>query len=543
MRQYALTKDPGLAKVYTYTSQWDADMLYACKCDEGYFGPGCSQRDCPVGDDPLTGTASDPDGVQYNEVQALHCNVSADGSGGTFKLAFRQEYTEDISPDDELEDLEEKLQALSTVTLEGISVTGTHDTVCDTDEAKTYIEFTQDFDDLPLLVPYTADLAEPSGVHVTEYVKGTKENEYCSNRGICDHEAGTCTCADSFDMSDGEGSEGQRGDCGWYSTTITACPGEIECNNKGVCDDSPTYTCTCGEGWTGADCSIRSCPKGRSWFSFPTADDTAHQELVECSDMGYCDREEGICACSLVFGGGACDRLLCPGGDLPCNDHGRCLSMYEAAVEATVNGVQQDYTYGATPHDPATWDHDKVYGCLCDEGYTGYDCSLKTCPYGDDPITEDEANEVQTLTCTDADSDGTFTLTFRGQTTDSIGYAAAAEDVEEYLEALSTVWDVTVSSDESTVCTTTGNSFTVEFLVPTGDVPLLEATVDDLTLTVEETTTGTKEWAECSNRGVCDRSTGECACFEGMGTSDGQGSAGDRGDCGHLSIYLVESSS
>jgi len=235
--------------------------------------------------------------------------------------------------------------------------------------------------------------------------------------------------------------------------------------------------------------------------------------------------------------------LLCPGGDLPCNDHGRCLSMYEAAVEATVNGVQQDYTYGATPHDPATWDHDKVYGCLCDEGYTGYDCSLKTCPYGDDPITEDEANEVQTLTCTDADSDGTFTLTFRGQTTDSISYAAAAEDVEEYLEALSTVWDVTVSSDESTVCTTTGNSFTVEFLVPTGDVPLLEATVDDLTLTVEETTTGTKEWAECSNRGVCDRSTGECACFEGMGTSDGQGSAGDRGDCGHLSIYLVESSS
>ena len=28
-----------------------------------------------------------------------------------------------------------------------------------------------------------------------------------------------------------------------------------------------------------------------------------------------------------------------------------------------------------------------VRGCDCDDGWTAYDCSLRTCPYGDDPLT------------------------------------------------------------------------------------------------------------------------------------------------------------
>ena len=37
----------------TYTG-WDSDKIQACVCDGGFYGPDCSQRYCPKGDDPLT---------------------------------------------------------------------------------------------------------------------------------------------------------------------------------------------------------------------------------------------------------------------------------------------------------------------------------------------------------------------------------------------------------------------------------------------------------------------------------------------------------
>jgi hypothetical protein len=33
---------------------WEVDRLQVCNCDGGYFGPDCSQRYCPFGDDPET---------------------------------------------------------------------------------------------------------------------------------------------------------------------------------------------------------------------------------------------------------------------------------------------------------------------------------------------------------------------------------------------------------------------------------------------------------------------------------------------------------
>lgn len=44
-------------------------------------------------------------------------------------------------------------------------------------------------------------------------------------------------------------------------------------------------------------------------------------------------------------------------------------------------------SYGAVPNNPKTWDALKIFGCLCDSGYMGYDCSLRVCPFGDDPDT------------------------------------------------------------------------------------------------------------------------------------------------------------
>lgn len=113
----------------------------------------------------------------------------------------------------------------------------------------------------------------------------------------------------------------------------------------------------------------------------PTAENVAHLSRMECSDMGTCDRVSGECACVDGFEGAACDRMSCPGmgtaataaaesdggggatydaSGTPCNGHGQCVTMAMLAEATDENGVATDYTYGGTPNNPLTWDHDMV---------------------------------------------------------------------------------------------------------------------------------------------------------------------------------------
>jgi hypothetical protein len=134
------------------------------------------------------------------------------------------------------------------------------------------------------------------------------------------------------------------------------------------------------------------------------------------------------------------------------------------------------------------WDADKVYGCLCDYGYKGYDCSEKICPVGDDPLTITDANnEVQTIKCLcPGTCSGTFTLTFRGYVTDPISYAAGPETIKQRLEALPTISNggIDVSTLGSLVCSTTAVDIYIEFTMDSGDLSPITitssiATIDD----------------------------------------------------------------
>jgi hypothetical protein len=64
------------------------------------------------------------------------------------------------------------------------------------------------------------------------------------------------------------------------------------------------------------------------------------------------------------------------------------------------------------------WDYQKTRQCTCDRGYEGYDCSARTCPKGDDPLTDcgmsgGEVSDIQELVFTNPAGDtGFFTLTF-----------------------------------------------------------------------------------------------------------------------------------
>lgn len=141
----------------------------------------------------------------------------------------------------------------------------------------------------------------------------------------------------------------------------TACPlgyvdGQI-CSGHGRCAEAAApgldESCVCDYGFSGPDCSQRLCPAGRAWTDYATANDTAHGELVECSNVGECDREEGLCECRDGFDGQACERMRCPFGTLTssppraCYGYGKCLSMREAANQRDFVNLQYDAKHGS----------------------------------------------------------------------------------------------------------------------------------------------------------------------------------------------------
>lgn len=96
--------------MFTYESNWDANIMYGCNCDDGVFGPDCSLRYCPHGDDPLTDLVihnpsnaescladglmmpNDRSELQVNEQQQIECKADS----GYLVLSFRNKHTERI---------------------------------------------------------------------------------------------------------------------------------------------------------------------------------------------------------------------------------------------------------------------------------------------------------------------------------------------------------------------------------------------------------------------------------------------------------------
>jgi hypothetical protein len=445
MAEAASTQDDKRLFTTTTYDLWDAHKIMGCVCDEDYTGFDCSLRACVTGHDPLTA------GSPVDEIQAFACTATS----GTFKFKFRDEVTGPISfnawpaASSESgaavgtglgESLESKLEALTSIEDVTVSVTGSSTgKICDSDSATFAITFTHEHGDLPTLSilgsTISGAFAYTSG---SPSVAGTKTEQECSNRGLCVRTSGICTCDTGFLSSDGTGTNvaGDNGDCG-RTAGISACPGTSPCTGQGTCSGSPTYQCTCWDGFTGSDCSLRTCPQGKAWWDEATTTNTAHAN-AECSNRGICDRATGACDCMSGFTGAACERLACPAGDaLSCSGNGLCLSLEQAAAGREVSGDPAATTYGAT-QAAGTWDHNKIYGCVCDEkrythlhflpGYTGHNCAVRTCVHGDNPKTGltgvVQVDEKQRIVCI-ADG-GYFTVTFRQFTTDKIWYNAAA---------------------------------------------------------------------------------------------------------------------
>ena len=75
-----------------------------------------------------------------------------------------------------------------------------------------------------------------------------------------------------------------------------------------------------------------------------------------------------------------------------------------------------------------------IYGCNCDEGWEGADCSLQTCVRSDDPLTsldannQPQANEFQFIEC--QATGGFFTVQLDGKISEQIAWDADAAAVK-----------------------------------------------------------------------------------------------------------------
>lgn len=295
-------------------------------------------------------------------------------------------------------------------------------------------------------------------------------------------------------------------------STVAISDCQNGCSGHGVCSNSPYFICSCDEGWGATtdladyktpDCSLRSCPGGRSWFGIPTSTIAAHS-MKECSGNGVCQRDLGECLCFPPWTGAACDRVEC---FLQCSGHGKCLTMREYALLDTAFPLTSS-AGSYTGLDDTTWDATLVSGCHCDSTwavgldsgetqaaeYFGPACEQVRCPSGDDPMTtkietdcENKADNGATTACT---NNHYYTST----ACTTLGYWCSTQKI-------------CTNAAGCTGSTLTGGRETSQ--------AHCEAAVGTWSAT-NVGASGNLCHVDCSNRGICDHSTGTCACFGGF---------------------------
>jgi hypothetical protein len=194
---------------------------------------------------------------------------------------------------------------------------------------------------------------------------------------------------------------------GFISAANALCPNA--CSGHGTCAASPKDTCQCYTrkerqseyaspvtvaDWTGADCSQRTCPSYGAFAASPQANND-HNQVLECSGRGVCERKDGKCKCEAGFMGSACQYAIADKGD--CNERGVAKPLKALALEYSCRNQNTQIktqfnthcetgdNYLGAEYDTA-WDAYRMLGCQCDVGFAGPTCDQVLCPSGADPL-------------------------------------------------------------------------------------------------------------------------------------------------------------
>jgi len=173
-------------------------------------------------------------------------------------------------------------------------------------------------------------------------------------------------------------------------TALAVCPNY--CTGHGTC--SPQDICSCFSGYTGVDCSLRTCDDAISFVgkldSALNFGIDAHRS-AECGRNGICNRETGACQCFPGFSGAGCSRIACPND---CSKQGACMSTqsmgltYGPDADPSVRGDGSGPNFGGTAASSLYWEETVTNGCVCNQGRSGAACEIALCPRGDNPFTQ-----------------------------------------------------------------------------------------------------------------------------------------------------------
>jgi len=136
------------------------------------------------------------------------------------------------------------------------------------------------------------------------------------------------------------------------------CPNVCEHGTRGA--NGTSCGCTCSHGWAGPACNEPICPLG-------------------CSGHGGCDMATGVCTCDRGWDGSGCNVQPCPGGCSGvggvCLD-GKCrCSAGRGGLDCSLRLCINDCS-GHGQCDTSTGE------CACEYGWSGAACSVRECLNG-----------------------------------------------------------------------------------------------------------------------------------------------------------------